>query len=457
MRRLSLVILLLTVFILATPARSQDVCQYAHVVDPCNKRLVILPVGDFSGAYQVWLNEGPAADYEPRGLALSTLPDYEESWAFIGQGPYLHVISYWRSNDDGTIGIFDTIDLAADLPWGLPAIEITGLYAADPIEINGETYYLLYVVGNKPGPVPEPWVMVFDQDELLYGSYEPEPLLLVAFQLGEIGGTAVDVAVGATTDGGHRQEGFVSVLGADFTHRYYRLILEDGVGLYFTLDPWNEEDVLWFDGIEPDSLGLDFDSLGLEAHGVFQTSSVVTDLYTGESSCDLLDYPTDVAIWGPDSWGGYVHFVTAVGGGQTGTLLGYAEGVCPYRSYKPKMIDPDALVRTTEARPLSLALSSDTSDSPWVYTANASGSVGAFQVTIVADETGATIGVDSMEEVITEGCPASVTIRNPAYTACVTGGMGDPRPPSCPTPKYCVDNPDSPICIGDLCASPSPK
>ena len=455
MRRSGIVALLITAFILGSPAWSQDQCQYAHVIDPCWKRVVILPVGDFSGAYQVHLHDGPAADYEPRGLALSTLPDYEEFWGFVGQGPYLHVISYWRSDDDGTIGTHDTIDLAAELPQGLPAIEITGLHAADPIEINGETYYLLYVVGTTPGPLPQPWVMLFDQDELIYPSYEPEPLVWAAFQIGEIGGNAVDVAIGATTDGGHRQEGFVSVLGADLDHRYYRIVLEDGVGFGGTLDPWNKEDTLWFDGSEPDSLGLDFDSLGLEAHGVFQTLSVVSDLYTGESSCDLVDDPTDVAIWGPDSWGGYVHFVTGSAGGRNGTLLGFSEGSCPYRRYKPNQIDPDALVRPTEPRPLSLALSSDTSDSFWIYTANASGSVGAFQITIVADQTGATIGFDSMDDVITEGCPSSVTIRNPAYTACVTGGLGDPRPPSCPTPKYCVDNPDSPVCLGSLCAKPS--
>jgi hypothetical protein len=447
---------LLTVFALAAPSWSQDQCQYAHVVDPCNKRVVILPVGDFSGAYQVWLHDGPAADYEPRGLALSTLPDFEEFWAYIGQGPYLHRLSYWMSHEDGTITNFDTIDLAAELPFGLSAMEITGLYAADPIMINGETRYLLYAVGNKPGPVPEPWVMIFDQDELSHWPNSSN-LLWAAFQIGEIGGTAVDVAVGATTDGGHRQEGFVSVLGADFTHRYYKIILEDGVGPYFALDPWNEEDVLWFDGSEPGSLGLDFDSLGLEAHGVFQTSQVVSDLYTGEASCDLVDDPTDVAIWGPDSWGGYVHFVTGSAGGRTGTLLGYPEGGCPYRRYQPNQIDPDALVRPTEARPLSLALSSDTSASLWLYTANASGSVGAFQISIVANETGASIGVGGTEVVITEGCPSSVAIRDPAYTACVSGGMGDPRPPSCGTPKYCEDNPDAPECIGDLCAKPSPR
>ena len=76
---------------------------------------------------------------------------------------------------------------------------------------------------------------------------------------------------------------------------------------------------------------------------------------------------------------------------------------------------------------------------------------------VVADQTGATIGVDGMEEVVTEGCPSSVTMRDPAYTVCVTGGMGDPRPPNCPTPRYCEDNPDAPECQGDLCAKPSPK
>lgn len=453
MRRPVLLVLLIAAFILGSPTWSRE-CQYAFVVDPCEKRVVILPVGGIDEAYQVRLDEGPAADHEPRGVALASVPGWDAFHAFVTQGHYLHIIDYELSNSDATIDDVRTIDLAGDL--SLPPLELAGLYAADPVEINGENRYFLYLVGTEPGPYEWPWFVVFEQQELLTGT-GPYHGLWYAERISTDPGRAVDIAGGAAQDGDHFQEAFASVVSFGdygFVQRFYRITVEDGVGFGAWLDPWNDEGTT-FSGGEPDSLGLDYDSLGLEAHGVFQTSSVVSDLHTGESSCDLVGDPTDVAIWGPDSWGGYVHFVTVSNGAGAGTLLGYDEGVCPYSDYGPPELAPDALGITVHSRPLSLDLSSDTSDSTWVYTANASGDVTAVQLSVVADESGATLTIADQFHVDTEGCPSAVVFRDPAHAECVTGKLGDPRPtPDCPSPKYCVVYPTDPQCLFNLCAKP---
>jgi hypothetical protein len=420
------------------------------VVDPCEKRVVILPVGDDAGAYQVHLDEGPAADYEPSAVALATVPGSGDFKAIVAQGHYLHTIDYSMSNTDGTIDDIQTIDILEAIP-GFPLFEVNALYAADPIELDGETYYLLYLAGTFSGTDSQAAVFVFDQEVLLNWPYDPDPLIMAGFPLGTAG-EAVDVAVGATTEGGHKQEAFASVLnveGENLVQRFYRITVEDGQTASASLDPWNDEGIP-FTGTEPGSLGLDFDSLGLEAHGAFQTSRIVADLYTGESTCDLMYDPTDVAIWGPDSWGGHVQFTTVSNQIGQGALLGYADGVCPYGG-------EGALTMAVDSRPLSLALSSDTGDSPWVYTAFGSGSVLAIQVSIVADETGAAITVLDQFPVDTDGCPSDIVIRDPAYNGCVRGKYGDPGPPddeeeNCPTTKYCKLHPTDPLCISTLCA-----
>jgi hypothetical protein len=447
MRRLDFVVLLLLAasFVLSSPAWSQD-CQYAHVVDPCEKRVVILPVGDDSGAYKVHLDEGPAADYDPRGVALATAPGWEDFYSFVTQGPYLHIVDSAFSDNEGIIDHVRTIDLLMDL--GLPRVELTGLSAAEPIQFDGDTVYPLYVVGTLPGPPAWAWYLVFDQEELL-NSMTPSDALLHVGPVSMEDGVAVDVAAGAALYGGTEQHAFVSALideAGVTTQRFYEITWIDGTGFSVSLDPGNIEGIP-FAGSEPASLGLDYDSLGLEAHGVFQTSSVVSDLGDDpSSSCDLVDDPTDVAIWGPDSWGGYVHFSTVSDPGGDGVLLAYAEAVCPYGG-------DGALVTAVSERPLSVALSSKTSNTIWVYTANGSGWVTALQVSIVPDDVGATITMDDEFSVETLGCPAAVAVRDPAIGACTRGKVGDPKPtPICPTVKYCKLHPTDPLCISTLCA-----
>lgn len=456
MRRLEVLVVLIAAFVLVSPAWSQ--CQYAHVVDPCEKRVIILATDNFEDAYQVHLDEGPAAAYEPRGVALASAPDAAMFRAFVTQGPYLRIVDYSLSNTDGTITDIRTVDLVEDL--SLPPVELTGIYAADPIVFNDETYYFLYIVGTEPGPPRKPWLVIFEQEGLL-SETAPFQGLVYAGQIGADDGRGIDIAAGASLYGGAEQVAYASVLSDvdyEVIQRFYKITWNSSQGFDISLAPWNSE-AIPFAGSEPESLGLDHESLGIEAYGVFQTSSVVSTLSSGDASCDLVGDPTDVGIWGPDAWGGYVQFVTVSNEGGNGKLLGYDGSVCPYSGYDPLEPAPGALEATLAARPLSLALTSDTAGTLWAYTANASGYVAAVQVSIVEDQTGDTVEFLAQEGVFTEGCPADIVFRDAAYGECVRGKMGGPGPPpeepedECPTTKYCKLFPNDPLCRVDLCAN----
>jgi len=459
MRRLESIILLIVVLVfLAWPSRAQeDPCQYAHVVDPCEKRVVILPVGSSEGAYQVHFDEGPAAAYEPRGVALATVPGAGPFTAFVTQGSYVHIVDYSRSEDDGTITDVRSLDLDTEL--SLPPLQLTGLYAADPIVFNDETYYFLYIVGTEPGPPRTPWLVIFEQEGLLSGT-APFHGLFYAGQIGTEEGRGIDIAAGASLAGGTEQVAYASVLSDinyEAVQRFYKITFTPSQGFEISLDSWNDEGIP-FTGSEPAAIGLDHESLGIEAYGAFQTSSVISKLSDGTASCDLAGDPTDVAVWGPDSSGGYVHFATVADGGAPGTLLGYTEGVCPYESYVPPRATPGALKLALSPRPMSLDLTSDTDGSPWIYTANASGDVQALQVSIVEDQAGDLIEPLDQFIVETEGCPYVVVVRDPAYWQCVNGLMGDPKPPpsdpdddECESTKYCKQNPTDPQCLLQAC------
>jgi hypothetical protein len=270
--------------------------------------------------------------------------------------------------------------------------------------------------------------------------------------------------VGATLDGGHEQVAFASVLRAngDLVQQFHTITFEDGVGVDVELESWNEEGVT-FDGIEPDALGLDFKEPGLEAYGVFPTSSVVQDLQTGGQSCELTPGDlTDVAIWGPDSAldHDYMHFSAMSNGDAIGFLFGYPEGVCPYSD--PPVIRPGALLYPIGSRPLALALSSRSGNPFWLYTANASGSVTALELLAHHDdEDGDSVTIVSYVDLPLDGCPSAIVFRDEQLEVCMqqnyTDPPGppprDPDDPQEPTTKYCKLNPDDPSCI----VSPKPK
>lgn len=450
--------------LLVSPSWAQEeTCQYAHVLDRCGKRLVILPTGETDGAHGVALDEGPAADYEPGGVALATAPDWNRFHAFVTQGPFLHVIDYewYFEEEERDILPLRTLDLVEDLGW--TPIHFTGVAAGPALVVNGETYYPLYVVGYVPGPITHPYVMIFDQEVLIDGPLTPNKVLLGAAYLDHLddsGGVAIDVAAGASTEGGHKQVAYASVLsgtGIDLVQQFHTITIEDGVGFGTHYEPWNEEGVS-FSGIEPDAIGVDYESLGLDAYGVFQTSSVVTDLEDGSASCEMGPGDlTDVATWGPDAGlaNQYMQFAIASNGdGNVGILLGYPQGVCPYMD--PPLINPGSLVQPIGSRPLAMALSSRTGNPFWLYTANASGGVTALELfTFHHPLDGDSVGLVTQFDLALEGCPSAIAFRDETLEACMEQYQGGPGPDheddDCPTTKYCKLFPNDPLCTVSLC------
>lgn len=458
MRRLGTVLSLFATFFLIAPAWPQEPCQYAHVVDRCDKRMAILPTGSETEAHFVTLNEGPAAAYEPGGVALATVPGWDQFHAFVPQGPYLHVIDYlyYYPDDDPDISPRATLDLVEDLNW--TAVHLTGVAAGGPLTINNKTHYPLYVVGYTLGTTPHPYVMILDQQALLDGQFSRSKAVIDAGYLDHLdgsGGIAIDVAVGATLDDGHRQVAYASVLrgDGDYVQQFHTITLEDGVDLSMELDPWNDEGLVFL-GFEPDALGLDYDSLGQDAFGVFPTSSVEHDLDENIQSCELGPGDlTDVAVWGPDPalQNVYMHFATTSNEIFAGVVLGYPEGVCPYSN--PPQIRPGALVLPIDPRPLALALSSRTANPFWLYTANASGSVTALELQLFHDpENGDSIAPIGLFQRPLDGCPSAIVFRDPALEACMVQYYGDPPGPR--PDDYCDENPFDQWCLTQLKEKP---
>ena len=126
-----------------------------------------MPTGESKGrTWSPW-TRAPRQPTSLGGLALATVPEWDSSYAFATQGPYLHVISYdWypvdKAGTEWPICPDRTIDLVEDLGW--PEVHLTGVAAGDAITINGKTIYPLYVVGYVPGVITHPYVMIFDQE-----------------------------------------------------------------------------------------------------------------------------------------------------------------------------------------------------------------------------------------------------------------------------------------------------
>jgi len=430
MRRPHAVIFSLVFFAMLAPAGAQSPCQFAQVVDPCGKRIVLLPLGSAVDSFVVALDSGPAADHEPSDAEFTTVPEWGMFHAFVSQGPFLHVLDYEAYETGVQISPVRTINIDEDLY--LPHIEIAGLAAAEPIVLNGQTVYPLYAVGTEPGPPRRPW-------------------------LGTVDGRAIDISAGASLDGGHAQEAFASVLNdvVIFNYqRFYRITWQDGVGFGEFLDAWNCED-LPFTGIAEESLGLDFDSTGTQSYGVLQTSSAVSDLHTGIGSCDLWGDPTDIEIWGPDDGLNqpYVHFVTAPTANGPDLVLGFPQGGCPFTGYYPLETAPGALVESVGEMPLALALSSDTRRAVWIYIANQEGSVsvvGAYITQNPSDED--VIHFVGDFEIELGGCPSAISIRDESFYFCPEMLFDDPPGPR--PDDFCDMYPTDPWCLPNLNKKP---
>ena len=455
MRKQQVAIILVVIIALTSPTWSEPMggkpdgsggnCQYAQVVDRCGKGLFVVQAGNQAVSYTRALNDGAHASWEPRGVAYSSLPgEGGEFYSFVTQGPYLHVLyqKYYNALFKRTINIATTV--------GREGLMLTGVHAAPPVEDAGETIYPLYLVGTWNGA---PHVVILDQEPLI-ATYLPNPSAALLREqrvcVDDIcTGEAIDITAGSALPSGGLQQAFASVLkdvNGETVQRFYRITVQSGWTLEFAVEPWNDEGVT-FAGGQPLGLGLDYESLGIEAHGVFQTSSVVTDLTFSGSSCDLLLDLTDVAIWGPDTMLGdpYVRFVSAANPYGMDALFGFPEGTCPFSEYVPLIIAPGVLVNEVGETPLALALSSKVNSPLWVYTANDSGSVDAFEVEIFRDgDTDTILPLDHFQMTL-GGCPTAISFRDESYDSCMVNWEekdGDPPPFG----EICETNPDDPWC-----------
>jgi hypothetical protein len=420
----------------------------------------VLDLAETEATCFVALDEGPPGAYEPRSVDYATVPGKDDFWSFVSQGPFLRMVHpefIELTGYDPEVGIQPsrTVDLEADL--GLEGIELAGLDAAAPVQISGQSRYFLYAAATRLGESAEPWFVVFDQQRLLTDQvFDPAETLRAAGPLcpgvPACEGIAVDVAAGAQLADGS-QEIFVSVLAqveGQTVQQFRRVVFQENGAYTVSQESWNSED-LPFDGSAPQSLGLDYESLGLQPSGVLPTSSVVTDLLSGDLSCDLVIEPTDIAVWGPDTGldDPYVRFVSATNPYGIDTLFGFPEGGCPFSEYVPLTIAEGALVEPVGERPLALALSSRTDRRPWVYTANGSGGVSAFRVEIEHRTLeGDTIEVLEQLEIPLGGCPSAISFRDEAHEDCIVWlGVGGPDPPSPRPIDECEPGDTDPWCL----------
>jgi hypothetical protein len=266
-------------------------------------------------------------------------------------------------------------------------------------------------------------------------------------------GIGIDIAAGGVPAGGGAQEAFASVLdwvdGADRL-RIYRIVLHHDLSLEVFLDPWNDEGVP-YDGSAMRVNGLDYDSTGTQPFGVFQTTSVVRDLSDGESSCTLPGHPTDVAVWGPGSGmlNPNFHFVTAVTPVGSDFVLGFPAGGCPDGGAA-------SLSYATDHVPRALALSSLTSNTPWVYAAHKNGLITGLQVAFSSDQIeGDRIDLLQSLSIPVSGGPGAVAIRDETYDQCsplhLIEIVHEARPPR----VDCDEDPEDPRCKNLQVAQPS--
>lgn len=410
-------------------------CQYVHVVDPCQKKLFVFDVEPPQIQHGISLDGGDAGAFDPGGIDFATVPEYGADFSFVTQGWFLRVIDQTEDTPQRTVDLRDLPDLS-DF-WSL------NVDAATPVLINSENRYPLYVVGGRAG---EPWLAILDQEVLLAETLDPSALVLASGPLcldgAECVGGAMDIATSGFLLGAGIQEAYASVFnvvdGLAY-QQFYRVDLQVDFTFNVVLEPWNDEGEP-FSASAPLALGVDYDGDGLQPFGVFQTSSVVADLTNGDSSCPLPGDPTDVAVWGPGSGldNPFFHFVTSSDPGGPGLLLGFPAGECPSDS-------EEFLTLQVGGLPHALGLSSDTSSTPWVYTANKEHGISAVHLWISPDGSiGDRIRIldDSVLDLPFEGCPARLSIRDEGVIDCADFPVGEPKPPK----VDCDVDPDDPRC-----------
>jgi len=443
MRRLGLAMLIVCVVGLAAPggsAQEPEDCQYVQVVDACVYGVLVLDVGGNAVLNRIALNYGDAGSYAPGGVDYSTVPGYDELYSFVAQGPFLQVLDLTRT---GPWRTFDTEGVG-----GLAGVSLHRLDAAGPVTVGSQTRYPLYAIGSVAG---DPWFLVFDQEALLSDTLDPGAVLLAAGPVhtgcADCPGIGLDVAAGGPPAEGGVQEAYASVLDTsdgDYRLRIHRIVIHEDFSFDVTLDPWNDEG-LPFDGSAVRANGLDYDSSGTQPFGVFQTTSVVRNLSSGESSCPLAGHPTDVAVWGPGAAMEHPDFLFVTSRAPDGSdlLIGFPAGECPDGN-------PASLVLPLTGLPRALVLSSATSDTPWVYTANRYGLVTAVPVRLDSDpQDGDRIDLlETFDLPMSAACPYAVAIRNESYHQCVDFSQDGQtaKPPRID----CDEDPDDPRCAKDL-------
>lgn len=421
-------------------AAAEGSCQYIAVVDPCTQGLLILGTGGTEVLHRVVLSGGSLDLSHPTGVSFTTVPDGEE-YAFVTHGPYLHVIDIRTSNPERTIPV-------SGLLFGSAELVLQRLEASGPVTVGAETRYPLYVIGDRLG---EPWLLIFDQEQLLDEPFSWDGALLAAGPLCDDGvscyGVGLDIAVGGPPEGGGLQEAFASVFNISSSNvlRFYRIVIHEDFSHDAFLDSWNDEGVS-FGGVAQRINGLDYDATGTLPFGVFQTTSVVKNLSDGGSACTVSGHPTDVKVWGPglDLEHPNFLFVSSASPDGSASLLGYPVGQCP-----------DGTAATLELPvvgvPRALAVSSDTNETPWIYATNQEESILAAHVQL-SHEAGTGDRIDLLgwfEIQVENGCPNDVAIRDESRPSCyhldgdlIEGGSGS-KPPS----VDCLTYPDDPRCL----------
>ena len=407
-------------------------CQYVHVTDPCQNDLLIFDAGEEFITHNIPLHLGLPGGYEVGGVDFAEVPGFRDKYSFVAQGPYLRVIKHelavvWR-----------TVDV--ELAVGLPNLHLQRVHAAGPVTIGGQTRYPLYLSGYKTTPGGfEPVYIVLDQEALLayyfnYNSIEIDSGS-VCIEGNACRGVALDISAGASLSSGPLQEAYVTVIDyvdSDRFQRIYHLTLEADGNVTVSLDPWNDEGVV-FSGAAHRSIGLDFDRTGVVPVGLFQTTAVDTNLINGEASCALPGDPTDIEVWGPSGNNqSYYHFVTSRDASGD-HLLAYPPNECPTTG------GPHTLSLPAGDYARGIGISSDTDDQIWVYTANKDHGITAVEMQIL--NSGPTV-LQTLD-IPFQGCPMDIAFRDPSITIC--NAFEDQPDPAYPIEQGPgLDDPDDP-------------
>jgi hypothetical protein len=209
---------------------------------------------------------------------------------------------------------------------------------------NHSTQYALYAVGywsDATGAHPYYWVL--DQRALL-DEESTDPVLIDHGSLcvggADCRGPGVSVEVFSPSGDAADQRAYVAYLenpigGSSFEQKMLRLTRGAApTGPWaVSLDAWNEEGVA-FDAQTYPNIGMEFNRVSGEGHGLFATSQQVVNMETGTRSCVLPGTPVDVSSWAldPEVYVSYpqtsFQFVS-IQGATSSSVIGFPEGECP--------------------------------------------------------------------------------------------------------------------------------